>query len=88
MQNPRRIRWHGVEDKLSQMSYKEPKWLLVIMTMLLIRDIDDYDGNNKTYDDDHKYADDNGEANYEDDDNSAKYDDDDCNVRIISTVIT
>ena len=36
-----------MEDKLSQMSYKEPKWLLVIMTLLLIRDIDDYDGNNK-----------------------------------------
>ena len=65
------------------MSYKEPKWLLVIMTMLLIRDIAEYDGNNKKYDDDHKYADDNGEANYEDDDNSAKYDDDDCNVRIV-----
>ena len=47
-------------------------------------DTDDYDGNNKKYDDDHKCADDNGETNYEDDDdNSAKYDADDCNVRIV-----
>ena len=84
---PRRKRWHGgVEDKPNgnAANTESQNGCMSDAVDNAASDIDDYDGNNKKHDDDHKYADDNGEANYEDDDdNSAKYDVDDCNVRIV-----
>ena len=49
-----------------------------------IENDNDYDGNDRKYDDDRKYVDDNDETKYENDvEDSAKYDADDCNVRIV-----
>ena len=50
----------------------------MLLAMKTIENDNDYDGNDRKYDDDRKYVDDNDETNYDDDvDDSATYNADD-----------